>query len=129
MSARKRRFLPLRRKEIHWCWTCHCPLRGTIRGRESGEATSKLGEGAVGGPGKLIRLQRKATVGEEEGRLPPENLNRREEDVVEVLSSVVAAEEVVAEVDIWIETRRGPMLTLWKRRRWARTRPLRRQKP
>ena len=36
-------------------------------------------EGAVGGPGKLIRLQRKATVGEEEGLLPPENLNRREE--------------------------------------------------
>ena len=27
-------------------WTCHCPLRGTIQGRESGEATSKL-EGEI----------------------------------------------------------------------------------
>jgi len=100
MSARKRRCLPLRRKEIHWCWTCHCPLRGTIPGRASGEATSKLGEGAVGGPGKPIRLQRKATVGEEEALLPPENLSRRGEDAVGVLSSVVAAEEVVEGVDI-----------------------------
>ena len=24
------------------CWTCHCPLRGTIPGLESGEVTSKL---------------------------------------------------------------------------------------
>jgi len=128
MSVKKRRCLLLLRKEIHWCWTCHCPLRGTIPGLESGEVTSKLEEGAVAVPGTLIQLQRKATVGEE--HLPlPENLSQRGEDAVEVLSSVVAVEEVEAEVDIWTGTRRGQMLTLSKRRRWARTRQSRRQRP
>jgi hypothetical protein len=128
MSARKRRCLPLQIKEIRWLWTCHCPLRGTIPGRASGEETSKLAEGAVAVPGKPIRPQRKATVGEE-GLLLPENQSQRGEDVVEVLSSVAAAEEVVAEVDIWTETRKDPMLTSWKRRRWARTQPSRRLRP
>jgi len=126
MSARKRRCLPLQIKEIRW--TCHCPLRGTIPGRASGEETSKLAEGAAAAPGKPIRPQRKATVGEE-GLLLPENQSQRGEDAVEVLSSVAAAEEVVAEVDIWTETRKGPMLTSWKRRRWARTQPSRRLRP
>merc|ERR1719458_1439327 len=118
MSVRKRRCLPLLIKEIRW--TCHCPLRGTIPGRVSGEETSKLAEGAAAAPGKPIQPQRKATVGEE-GLLLPENQSQRGEDAVEVLSSVAAAEE-----DIWTETRKDPMLTSWKRRRWARTQPSRR---
>lgn len=129
MSVKKRLCLPLQRKETLWFWTCLCPLRGMIPDRASGEATSKLGEGEVAAPGKRIQLQRKATVGEVEGGLlRPGNLSLRGEDA-EVLSSAAAAEEVVAEVGIWTETRRGPMLTLLKRKQWARTRLLRRRRP
>merc|ERR1719180_555839 len=58
-----------------------------------------------------ILLQRKATVGEEH-LLLPENPSQRGEAAVEVLSSVVVAEEVEAEVAILTGTKRGPMLTL-----------------
>jgi len=119
MSARKRRFL-LPRRETHW--TCHCPLRGTIPGQESGEETSKLEEGVAAARGKLTRLQKKVTVGEE-GLLRQESLNQRGEDVVVVLNSEAVGEEDEAEADIWTEIRRGPMLTLCKRRRRVRTRP------
>ena len=116
-------------------------------------------EGAAAAPGTQILLQRKATVGEEHLLLPESLSQRGEvstffllesifssiflskntfshfshlftlKDAVEALSSVVAVEEAVAEVDIWTGTRRGPMLTLWRRRPWARTRPSRRRRP
>lgn len=127
MSVKKRLCLQLRRREINWCWTCHCLRRDTIPGQESGEVTSRLGEGAAGGLGKQILLRRRATGGEEGRRPTPGSPSRREEDVVVGLINVVVAEGAAAEEATLTGTWKGPMLTSWfRRRQMARTRLLRR---